>query len=128
MIILNGTRSKNTTVEIIGNGDLMVGTDTLPEKTRARWVNGAICWVISETDIRVLDLSICREIGLDQHPSFQKHVQQSEYRKYVDLTLGEYIAANKNREHTPEELYEMRAAFGPGTTVVNVITGKRTKL
>jgi len=29
---------------------------------------------------------------------------------------------------TDEELYEMRAAFGKGETVVNVITGKRIKL
>lgn len=27
-----------------------------------------------------------------------------------------------------EQLFEMRAAFGEGTTVVNVITGRRTKL
>jgi len=27
-----------------------------------------------------------------------------------------------------EELFEMRAAFGPGATVVNVITGRKTEL
>lgn len=30
--------------------------------------------------------------------------------------------------HTEEELNEMRAAFGPGATVVNVLTGEKIKL
>lgn len=33
-----------------------------------------------------------------------------------------------DREYTDEEMFEMRAAFGPGTTVVNVLTGKKIKL
>ena len=34
----------------------------------------------------------------------------------------------KRRKPLTEEMYEMRAAFGSGTTVVNVITGERIKL
>ena len=40
-------------------------------------------------------------------------------------------AYRKMRESTPyshEELFEMRAAFGNGAEVVNVITGKKTRL
>ena len=36
--------------------------------------------------------------------------------------------ANRSAEQVAEEQFEMRAAFGPGETVVNVITGERTKL
>ena len=36
--------------------------------------------------------------------------------------------ANRSAEEIAEERYEMRAAFGPGETVVNVLTGERTKL
>ena len=46
------------------------------------------------------------------------------------LFLEEYRENQKKR--TPEELaeerFEMEAAFGKGTTVVNIITGERTKL
>ena len=38
--------------------------------------------------------------------------------------LAEYIEANKNREYSDEECFEMRAAFGKGVRVVNIFTGK----
>ena len=44
----------------------------------------------------------------------------------VEAELAEYRA--KYKGPSDEELAEMRAAFGPGTTVVNVITGKKIKL
>ena len=39
----------------------------------------------------------------------------------------ESYRANK-KPHTAEELAEMRAAFGPGTTVVDVLTGEQITL
>jgi hypothetical protein len=42
--------------------------------------------------------------------------------------LAEYREAQKNHTPSAEEMFEMRAAFGPGTTVVNVITGRKTRL
>lgn len=39
----------------------------------------------------------------------------------------ESYRANK-KPHTAEELAEMRAAFGPGTTVVDVLTGEKITL
>jgi hypothetical protein len=44
--------------------------------------------------------------------------------------LDEFTAEYRKQDHTPdaEQMAEMRAAFGPGTTVVNVITGQKTKL
>ena len=32
------------------------------------------------------------------------------------------------REYTSEEMFEMESAFGKGTTVVNVLTGKKVRL
>lgn len=42
--------------------------------------------------------------------------------------LASYRKAQEGRQESPEELYELRAAFGPGAEVVNVLTGKKTKL
>ena len=44
--------------------------------------------------------------------------------------FAEYRQARASRtpEQIAEEQFEMRAAFGPGQTVVNVITGERTIL
>jgi hypothetical protein len=42
--------------------------------------------------------------------------------------LAEYRQQMKRSKPSPEQMSEMRAAFGAGTVVVNVITGKRTKL
>jgi cytochrome c553 len=44
--------------------------------------------------------------------------------------IAAYIESQKNRsaEQRAEELFEMRAAFGAGEKVVNVITGEVTYL
>lgn len=42
--------------------------------------------------------------------------------------LTEYRKVNKGRKRSAEELHEMRAAFGPGATVVDVITGETVTL
>lgn len=44
----------------------------------------------------------------------------------VEQELAEYRAAKRTR--SAEELAEMRAAFGPGTTVVDAITGEKIEL
>ena len=40
---------------------------------------------------------------------------------------ADYRAARKNRRPSAEERFELRAAFGRGRTVVNVLTGERTR-
>ena len=44
----------------------------------------------------------------------------------TDAFLESYRKAN--HRHSEEELSEMRAAFGTGTTVVDIITGERIRL
>lgn len=42
--------------------------------------------------------------------------------------MEEYRRARRGRPRSAEEMFEMQAAFGPGETVVDVITGERIKL
>lgn len=42
--------------------------------------------------------------------------------------LAGYRKRMENYQHSEEELFEMRAAFGPGAEVVNIVTGRVTKL
>ena len=55
-----------------------------------------------------------------------RYVEQEQINAFLD----EWKENRKNRsaEQVAEEQFEMRAAFGPGETVVNVVTGERTKL
>jgi hypothetical protein len=42
--------------------------------------------------------------------------------------IAEYVNYRKENGYSAEEMFEMRAAFGPDTEVVNVITGERISL
>lgn len=48
--------------------------------------------------------------------------------KQTQEFLKEYRKEMENHKYTQEELGEMRNAFGKGTTVVNVFTGRRIKV
>jgi hypothetical protein len=52
-------------------------------------------------------------------------VQERERVRQVREQTAEYVRANKGRKRSAEEMSEMRAAFGPGETVVDVITGEK---
>jgi len=71
----------------------------------------------------VISLSTCKELKITP-PACQESVYEEELQK----SLSEYRKAMENHVYTEEELFEMRAAHGPGTVVVNVITGKKIKL
>lgn len=51
-------------------------------------------------------------------------------REETDRFIEEYKMnrANRSAEEVAEEHAEMRAAFGPGETVVNILTGERTEI
>lgn len=49
-------------------------------------------------------------------------------RKANERDIDELRQSMMDKEYSEEELFEMRAAFGPGATVVNVLTGKKIKL
>ena len=46
----------------------------------------------------------------------------------TDAFLADCRKQMENHVPSGEEMYEMRSAFGTGTTVVNIFTGKRTRL
>ena len=46
----------------------------------------------------------------------------------VTKSLEEYRKSMENHVYTEEELFEMRAAFGPGTIVTNIVTGQKVKI
>ena len=69
---------------------------------------------------RVVDPGICRQYGWDCPAG-----QAAAYDKYCERVAAEYHAARRNTPVSHEEAYEMRAAFGPGVEVVNVITGRK---
>lgn len=48
--------------------------------------------------------------------------------KQTEEFLTDYRERMKNHVYSEEELYEMRAAFGKGTVVVDAITGRRIQL
>lgn len=59
--------------------------------------------------------------GIDVDPAACDAARSAE----MDAFLAVYRA--NHQRPTAEERFEMRAAFGPGQTVVNMITGRRTR-
>ena len=49
-------------------------------------------------------------------------------REENEKSFAEYREKMKNYKPSAEELYEMRCAFGAGTTVVDIITGQKIRL
>ena len=46
----------------------------------------------------------------------------------VEKSIAQYREARKNYRRSEEEMYEMRAAFGTGTTVIDLLTGEEITL
>jgi hypothetical protein len=49
-------------------------------------------------------------------------------RAHTEAFLAEYRRTRSNRQLSAEERFEMRAAFGPGAEVVDVITGQKWRV
>lgn len=86
----------------------------LREETFER--NGALVWKASGN---VVPMDVFRDAGYLPPKS-----QKAERDRQVDEHLAEYLERMKNYQPSEEEMFEMRAAFGPGETIVNIITGK----
>lgn len=65
-------------------------------------------------------LDACQEYGIPCNPALQKRAIE----KHMDEVIARY-KATQPAEPSAEEQYEMRAAFGPGKEVVDVITGRK---
>jgi hypothetical protein len=53
---------------------------------------------------------------------------QKRYDEHTSAVIAKYVKSQKGREVSAEERFEMRAAFGPGTEVVNVFTGRKVRV
>jgi hypothetical protein len=59
----------------------------------------------------------------------QESINSTEQREIeTAASIQKYIERMKNHVPSDEDVFEMRSAFGDGSIVVNVITGKRTQL
>ena len=86
-------------------------------------INGAVKWVSSGNYLP----EECVELLL--HTAYADKVDPDitalARKVQTHEQLERYRESRKNYVPSDEELYEMRAAFGEGTTVVDVITGQR---
>ena len=90
--------------------------------TSSKIKRGVIRWTtnnrITPNDVAEYAFELGYKVNLETH--------RKALKRETKRLLDEY----RSQPHPidPEEMYEMRAAFGPGTTVVNILTGERIKL
>lgn len=98
------------------------------EKLRADFVNpervstdenGVIRW---RTNNAIISPALYRDDAFAVCPP----AQEAAYNKELDAFLTAYRKADPKPD--AEQMAEMRAEFGPGSTVVNIFTGRRTRL
>lgn len=92
------------------------------EKDATVEADGAIRW---NSNGRYLMDDFCEKLEYAGYP-FSRKATADKREAQVEEELAQY---RRNRKgFSQEELDEARAAFGEGTTVVNVLTGEKTKL
>ena len=91
--------------------------------TDAKAKRGVIRWVSSKNCLPADCAEFARYLGFNVDLEAQKRARDRELRQL----RKEFIEARKSMtdEERMEEMYEMRAAFGPGAEIVNVLTGER---
>lgn len=92
---------------------------------QVRMENGVYVWT---TNGRVPPADAITGYGIDKLPGFDKALHDKVRDEQTAQSLAEYRERMKDYVPSAEELAEMRAAFGPGQTVVDVITGRRIQL
>ena len=90
--------------------------------------DGACGWLMADGEFRPLMSDAMQELK-DAGLVDTQTVTRTAVARDIHTTafLKEYNIAQKNRsaEQIREERWEARAAYGPGETVVNIITGER---
>ena len=84
--------------------------------------DGAIRW---NSNGRYLMDDFCEKLEYAGYP-FDRQATAKKRDKQNEESIAEY--RRNHRGLSGEALAEARAAFGEGTTVVNILTGERTKL
>lgn len=86
--------------------------------------NGAISWKCNGRYLMDDYCEMLEYAGFD----FSRKATEIARDKQNEESIAEYKRLNANRKYTDEEIFEMRAAFGPGAIVVDAITGKKIRL
>jgi hypothetical protein len=86
-------------------------------------VNGVLRWKANDRVPPQDCLEDFQAIGCGFDLEGSGRVRESEQTAF----LKDYAASELDRKPSAEERFEMRAAFGPGQNVVNVLTGRRTR-
>ncbi len=73
---------------------------------------------------RTCPLEACKDYGIPCDVEAQTQARKKE----VDVAIAEYSFERKGRGHTPEEIAELRNAFGRGTTIVDAVSGEQITL
>ena len=90
----------------------------------SRWVDGAYRWKSNGRAAPADCVRMAIRLGLADPARLATHMLTAE------LETRKFLAAYRANppRHSDETIAEMRAAFGPGETVVDVVTGLRTRL
>ncbi len=80
------------------------------------------------TNDRVPPADAILSYGIDKLPNFSKQAHDEARDAETQAFLADYRKRMENWQPSEEERCEMRAAYGAGAEVVNVITGKKYKI
>lgn len=87
--------------------------------------NGVFRW---DSNGNVPPEDILNLLQMDGGLEFDMEATKAARKADVAASIAAYRKSQENHVHSEEELFEMRAAFGAGSTVVNAITGRKTRL
>jgi hypothetical protein len=87
--------------------------------------NGVYVWA---TNGRVPPKDSISSYGIDKLPGFDKALHDKVREDQTRKALEAYRESMESYELSGEQLFEMRAAFGRGAAVVDIVTGKKVRL
>jgi hypothetical protein len=98
------------------------------EAGEVKFRNGAAGWLMEDGEFRPLMDDAMKELhdaGLVSADCVA--ITRDQRDEWVEQSLAEYRVAQSQRspEQIAEERFEALAAYGPGETVVNIITGEQ---
>lgn len=92
--------------------------------TRATITDGLMRWMSNDTVPPKECVALAAHLGLPVDVAKCDAARDAETQAF----LRQYRQQQSKRPASAEQRAEMRAAFGSGATVVNIVTGRKTKL
>lgn len=99
----------------------LVCPDPEPDRWEYTVEHGVVRWVSNR---QPLMQDVIRDLDIDKTPGYDPALHASAYDRGLRNFYEEYTRAQPPVP-SPEEQYEIRAAFGPDAVVVDVISGRR---